>query len=458
MSTHLFTRNIKSLIKYLIFLFVLAAGQGGMNSAMAQFSDMPNPPNSDSLDFRNGVPPTDGQGPAQLHDVYNGGSATQGNPPSRSPDFDRNGAGGGGHPQGRAGERFPQSRSPGTGQGGSAIPPDMGQEYGLTNPETMQGIANEQPTLAPGTSPSHADAGLASADSQQWKSAPYPEHPIYDFLEAVKRSGGTERAEKETYLCEVLSNVTSPTHRHELIKAYWNLSEKMMKCHVRLAQQKRLQHAYDQMNTQANEAARTEIELAFQLVAQQYRALELEFIQAQYHFADLQSRYSSPSYSWRSNYAFDESDCETSSARPLSQFNSTQSEERPLPIPTDFPLAVPYDTKVKELEKVRSLSQKSRLLGHTIPLQYEAIVVRSTARTHADSQWQATLNYGQSPVSQIEALAREEMELIGAVIEYNRQVNDYVTETFGANISGKQLLASILVLRVPSPSSTPPNP
>ncbi|MCL2622215.1 MAG: hypothetical protein FWD31_01005, partial [Planctomycetaceae bacterium] len=288
-----------------------------------------------------------------------------------------------------------------------------------------------------------------------WKSVRDNAHPIHDFLAVVTRTPNPNVAEKDVYLFEILSGVTSPSQRRELLKAYWNLSEKMLHCHVRMAQRQRLQHALEQL--QMNQAAADEIGLALQLVTQQYKALELEFIQTQYRFLDLQSRIPTASTRWRTGYADHENgwlECDDVILQRSSEFVVQKVEERPLPIPADFPLAVPYDTKVDELNKLQTLSQKSLLLHRTIPLQYEAIVTRVSARKIANGQWTTALKYQQSPVTHIEALAQEEMALISTIIEYNHQVNEYVTETFGANIPEKQLLASILVLPRPATANT----
>ena len=424
MATLSLIRNFRIKFKYLVVLLILVAGQGRLEWASAQGpGTLSTPPAAGRPEVGSGFPAGRSDGGATLPATYSG------NPP----------AGQGVAPTTEGG---PTAGTPGMGQGGVPNPQSP-------TPASMQGAADEQPTLAPGARQPNNGIGQGDVNAISLKSVPYPAHPIYDFLATVKRPPSKERQEKDAYLCEVLAGVTSPSHRRELIKAYWDLSEKMLKCHIRLAQRQRLQIAYERL--QANEVAKTEIDLAFQLVSQQYLALELEFVQAQYHFADLQARCSPNSQVWRSNYASDFADCETeNSSRVL------RPETKPLSIPAEFPLAIPYDTKVKELEKVRTLSQKSLLLDHTIPLQYETIVARTAAKIYADRQWDATLKFGQSPVSQIETLAQEEMNLVGAIIEYNRQVNDYVAETFGASIPEKQLLASILVLEVPTTNTNPP--
>ena len=407
MTTLSLVGNIRSKFKYLLALLIMTAGQGGLEWAYPQgpgtMSTPPAPSATGRPEFSGDLPASRTDSGAPLPDAYGGPNPAvgQGSVPNQQPPIPN--------------------------------PPHP-------TPASMQGAADQQPMLTPGGWQPDGRAGQGDDNAMSLKSVPYPAHPIYDFLATVKRSPSKERAEKDAYLCEVLAGVTSPSHRRELIKAYWNLSEKMLKCHIRLAQCQRLEIAYKQLQT--NDVAKTEINLAFQLVSQQYHALELEFVQTQYHFADLQARCSPYSHTWRSNYGSDSS-------------QASWPETKPLPIPAEYPLAVPYDTKVKELEKIRNLSQKSLLLSHTIPLQYETIVARTAAKNYADQQWTATLNYGQSPVSQIETLAQEEMNLVGAIIEYNRQVNDYVAETFGASIPEKQLLTSILVLEVPTTNANP---
>jgi len=310
-------------------------------------------------------------------------------------------------------------------------PPPFTSAPGQPNPQIPPGDADLPPTLGGSQSTGFPTSGRQE-DSEFLKSVQDKSHPLDDFITVISRVPGNAADEKEVYLYEVLSGVTSSAHRRELLKAYWNLSEKMMQCHVRLAQRQWLQYA--QNSLQAEQLPTDEIELAFQLVTQQCLALEAEFIQAQYRFLAQISECRVQSVSYRSQ----RSNANDTAPSPLNS---------PLPIPADFPLAVPYNTKIEEIRKTRTLSQKSLLLGQTIPLQYKAIVARTAARQTAMSRWQTVLTkYRQSPVTQLEALAQEEMALIRAIIEYNHQVDEYVIETFGTNIPEKQLLAAILVL------------
>ena len=332
-------------------------------------------------------------------------------------------------------------------------------------PQNIPDAANLPPTLGGGQ-----QAGLPTSgrqdDSEYLKSVQNESHPLNDFLVVLRRQPGTATPEKEVYLYEVLSGVTSPTQRRELIKAYWNLSEKMMHIHVRMAQRQRLQTVQTVMR---NEQLPTdEVELALQLVAQQELALDLEFVQTQYRFLDLQSKIPTlTAYRWRSSYGTttdgfcdcDETISQPTSTVPTQNVIAQKPEDRPLPIPADFPLAVPYNTKFEELKKTRTLSQKSLLLNQTIPLQYQAIVARTAAKQTAMSWCDTVLTKNrQAPVAQIEALAQEEMALISTIIEYNHQVDEYVIETFGTNIPEKQLLAAILVLPKRPASETPQYP
>ena len=380
----------------------------------------------------------------------------------------------------QSGGQYPEGARtmPPTGQGGTpggagleayGLPGGAGQRSVPQAPQAMQGAADQQPSLGTGGQQSPLSVSDVRDDVANLKSVRDASHPLNDFLAVVKRP--IADAEKEVYLHEILSGVTSPAHRRELLKAYWNLSEKMMHCHVRLAQRQRLEHAFGKLQT--NKVTADEIDSAYQLVSQQFQALELEFIQAQYRFLDLQSRIPAASLRWRAGYADAENgwqECDDMISQFPAEWTAQKPENRPLPVPADFPLAVPYNTKVEELKKQRTLSQNSLLLDRTIPLQYKAIDARKEARKIANRQWTTTLDYQQSPVAQIEVLAREEMALISAIIEYNHQVDEFVLETFGTNIPERQLLASILVLpkppttgtqqspnRMPSTFSRPPN-
>ncbi|MDR1493865.1 MAG: hypothetical protein LBT05_14280 [Planctomycetaceae bacterium] len=261
-------------------------------------------------------------------------------------------------------------------------------------------------------------------------------HPIYQLV-ALERPRDSLVTGKKTYLYEILSGI-SASGRQELTEAYWKLSEKLLLCHARIGQKRRISKvkAYYQNHHEAYK----ELELAEQLTDRQYKALELEFIQAQYQFVHLRKkyavyRYDTPTFAAPSATSY-------RSERPTTDAMDSQS----LPIPAEFPLAVPYNTKIKELEKYRSLSQKTLLLDRTIPLQYQSVIVRADARKCAEDKMRDDLNAQRSIVASIETLTNEEIELVKAVVEYNRQVDNYVIETYGANISLRQFLASILQL------------
>ena len=428
--------NKKTGIKISVILFVLSTGLNVLNIAIAQIQGSPEGTTAGTPPF--GV--STGGMPNDRRDMP--GTQTA-NPLSGVPDETS-------FPNGTAGAyppdtmRLPDtyrnpSREPnGAGQTGNEMPGTPGLGMETQNPQTMQDAANQSPTLGEGGQHTGSTTSGQSEGSEYLKSVQYQSHPLNDFLVLLGRHPGNAVPEKDIYLYEVLSGVTSPNHRRELLKAYWNLSEKMMQISVRKAQRQRLGQV--QKSMQSQQLPTDEVDLALQLVAQQELVLELEFIQAQYRFLDLQSKIPTLSGEWRVARGGDARFTPNSTLQ-------TPSSVRPLPIPADFPLAVPYNTKIEELKKTRTLSQKSLLLNQTIPLQYQAIVARTAARSYANIQWITVFEKsGQPPVAQIETLAREEMALISTIIEYNHQVDEYVIETFGTNIPEKQLLASILVL------------
>ena len=413
--THSFlSYYVSSKISILIVLTVLCGGWGDQNFVLAQINSPPDRPGITDMTG------TEQETEMRIPPEYQDTSQTPYGP----------GQGGGG------------------GQGG--IGPDR------QSPQSMEGVANQPPTLRTGLPQTGLSSAVTKDDPANLKSVREQSHPYYGFFGEFKRIPNQTGTEKEVYLYEVLNGVTSPVQRRELLRAYWELSEKMLQCFVRLAQWQRLQQAQEWM--QKEQLPTDEIDLALQLVLQQYRALEMEFTQKQFRFLDLQSRIPASPTRWRTGYADQENgwgECDDMSSLIPSELVVQKAEDRPLPVPADFPLAVAYSTKVDELQKRRSLSQKSLLLTRTIPLQYEAIVARTAARSHANDQWRTVLlKNRQSPVSQIETLAHEEMSLISTIIEYNHQVDEYVIETFGANIPEKQLLASILVLPKPTTSDT----
>ncbi|MDR1384147.1 MAG: hypothetical protein LBJ67_09920 [Planctomycetaceae bacterium] len=319
----------------------------------------------------------------------------------------------------------------------------------------LQNAASTQPTLPPSQSnPMNPTGALTSsatphsaavASSQEKKSEIQyfiavndESHPIYSLVR-LERPRDSFIVGKKTYLYEILSGVPS-SRRQELAEAYWKLSEKLLLCHARMGQKHRITAA--KQYYQNNPVAYKELELAEQLTDRQYKALELEFIQSQYQFVSLQKKYAVDKYADTPTPTVSATVNDYRSERPTGD----TAESQPLPIPAEFPLAVPYNTKIKELEKYRSLSQNTLLLDRTIPLQYQSIIVHADARKCAENKMLDDLNAQRSIVASIETLTNEEIELIKAVIEYNHQVDNYVIETYGVNISSRQFLASVLQL------------
>jgi len=330
----------------------------------------------------------------------------------------------------------------------------------------LQDTANTQPTLPPNGTPlmtnpqNSADSETTSAANEKRNSENLylisvqddQSHPIYSLI-ALERPQDSLVRGKKTYLYEILSSVPA-SGRQELAAAYWKLSEKLLLCHARLGQKHRI--TVSKQYYQNNPSLLKELELAEQLTDRQCKALELEFIQAQYQFVNLLKKYSIYRYSNTPTLASSATTATYRSERPTENNSSSQSPNTPLPIPADFPLAVPYNTKIKELEKHRSLSQKTILLDRTIPLQYQSIVVRADARKCAENKMLDDLTSQRSIVASIETLTNEEIGLIKAIIEYNNQVDNYVIETYGTNISSRQFLASILQLPKRPPQQNAP--
>ena len=441
---------VSSLLAAMLFLLIIGQGRAAFLFAqIATSGDMRGQAESNATDQSRGgitsnpmagMPDATGSRvpPAHTNDQFAGAAQPTGMPTVATQPTGGIGGGTESTMTGQGGVGF--STPPTTGPGG--YDGTMPQDRLPQTTRIPQNAADQQPALQNGQQQTGATNQLSN-DAQYLKSVRDEKHPAYDFLylAILKRPVSTKVKEKEIYLHEILAGVHSPDRRQELTKAYWNLSEKMLCCYVRAAQIKRLQHAQSQLS--ANQAASEEISLALQQVSLQYQALELEFIQEQYRFFALQTRYGT-----RTNYITYRQTNGSAYGQPLvTATTDSQSDSAPvLPVPADFPLAVPYHTKTEELKKIRTLSQKSLLLGRTIPLQYEAIVARVAAKNYADNQWLTTIKFGQSPVTQIEALAKNETELIKAIAEYNNQITDYVTETFGAGIPENRFLAAILVL------------
>ncbi len=144
---------------------------------------------------------------------------------------------------------------------------------------------------------------------------------------------------------------------------------------------------------------------------------------------------------------------------------ANEPQNRPLPIPCDFPLVVPYNTQANQMVQYRQLTTKALSLDKRLPLQ-QRLIVSKTGAVAAGEEYLNELCSSEAPTDMattdalIFTLGQTVVlrcELVDEIVEYNREIADYVTETISPEISGRRLLAMLIQLNPADPNSDDSN-
>lgn len=258
-------------------------------------------------------------------------------------------------------------------------------------------------------------------------------HPFYGLLTALPASD-SDVSGRAVALSELLNSVNAPENRRKLINAYWELTGMLVECHCRAFQEQSITQwvqSLDNSNQDAGNIALLRAGLS--LATEKRRIAELKFLQHQQKFAE-------------------EMRINGIGKREIATTHPENMGTNQLPFPADYPLILPYDTKTSTLSQVgyRPLSGKAILLSKTIPLQFRTMSAYGDAFRAAQEYFsvlQESRNFVPSLlVSTFDQQITARIEYAHSIIEYNKQISDYIAETVSANISGRQLLSALIVL------------
>jgi len=233
----------------------------------------------------------------------------------------------------------------------------------------------------------------------QNESAIPAEHPFRAYW-GVPNDLQTSITGKPMTVAELFTGTRSSAVRCQLLQAYWELSGLLAVYHFRCETEK-----------QASEAGGAENMMT--LLREQRRTAELEFIKQQWVLAEL-----------------------------LKQCKGRMLRESELPIPADFPLYPHYRTFADQIAR----TERTRYLGRMIPIQEQLIESKN-------GTWRATsaLSASQPFLTVLDQRTAAFLDLTKAIIEYNRMIAEYATETIPPNVSPQQLAGA--VVRLPKRSA-----
>ncbi len=246
-------------------------------------------------------------------------------------------------------------------------------------------------------------------------------------------------------LAELLQNTTSPQLRGQLLHAYWELAGEIAKYKILYFKETQISSwVRELLNKRETDSARVRLfQSAEKWANEERKTAELQVLIKQNELAALQDR--------QKGYG--------------QVVFANEPQGRELPIPCDFPLVVPYNTQANQMVQYRQLTTKALSLDKRIPLQQRLIVSKTGAVAAGEEYFNTLLSAGATTdAATTDALiftlgqtAALRCELIDEIVEYNREIADYVTETISPEISGRRLLAMLIQLNPADPNSNDPN-
>jgi hypothetical protein len=231
------------------------------------------------------------------------------------------------------------------------------------------------------------------------------EHPFRQYW-GMPNDPQTKITGKPISVAQLFAGTRSSAVRCQLLHAYWELSGRLAIYHFR-CETERL----------ATGAGGAQQDGTITMLREQCRTAELEFIKQQWVVAEL----------WR-------------------QCKGRTLRESELPIPTDVPLYPRYQTFADKIAR----TERTQYLGRMIPIQEQLIESKN-------GTWKAASGMTQSASQPLFALLNQRttafLDLTKAVIEYNKMIAEYATETIPPNAGQHQLVRA--VVRTPGSNTSP---
>ena len=299
-------------------------------------------------------------------------------------------------------------------------------------PRQPQSQAPRQPqTQTPKPVPA-APEGLTNPPKQNipdyMRSVSDPNHPFYQLrLSSQPVDPNCEIAGQSLTICEMLSSVRSPQARNLLLHEYWELSRNIAKYKI---YNLHVDNVNGWLEKYPDEST---LQSTAKLITAKRRSAELNVIKQQYKLAVL----------LRNHGIY----------RPVT-FASEGNSER-LPIPVDYPVTGTYDSSINEMVKHRQLSSRALFLGKTLPIQQQLIESKTEEFAAENEIFTGLANSQQKTIEDL-LQARNQLTVayIAAadeIIDYNNDIADYVCETVGPELSGRDLLSKLILLNsIPS--------
>lgn len=263
-------------------------------------------------------------------------------------------------------------------------------------------------------------AALLQQRPELVRSVADPQHPFFGLVGPPRSSDTTIQGTPLTLYAVILST-RQPARRLQRIAAYWDATELLAHYHLRCAFETQLHIWTESLQQSSQRTAQNESMLALlaparQLAACERRVAEVRFIKQQQRLAEL-----------------------------LAGGEPTDA----LPIPCDFPLVKPYDTKIDAIARQRGVSPRAREIDMQLPVEHLLLGHRRDATVAAEEMFRIVYERQTSLIESLVALQQVmtvRQELVAEVLIYNKMIADYVTETVGSEASAYRLLSALVEL------------
>ncbi len=238
-------------------------------------------------------------------------------------------------------------------------------------------------------------------------SAPAPGHPLAGYLDVPGARENALIKGKSLSIAQLLENVQNPGTRRVLLQSYWELTGKLAEFHCRLQAE---QQAGGASAPRDMKAAGT-----LNLLRQQRRAAEIEFVKQQWQFAELLRR---------------------------AKGDAPVVAEENLPIPMDYPLFKAYETHADKIAR----TTRSRHVGRMIPIQEQLVQSRLEACRDTFELHGSIPASSQELLSMLNQRTEAFLNLIEAIVDYNKMIAEYTSETIPPGISQYRLVGALIEL------------
>lgn len=258
------------------------------------------------------------------------------------------------------------------------------------------------------------------------KSVAQPDHPFTPYF-GLPTDPQSQIRGKSYHVAQLLDKVGHPAQRSQLLDNYWELAGLLAEYNMYYDAENRVGALYKDAERSNDIQKKSFLQGSYYLLQPQRQAAELSFVKKQHELVE----------------------------RIKSIKNVSFTEEN-LPIPCDLPVFKQYETYADSLAR----TQRSQSIAKLIPIQHKLVEARIVGYGASDRLLQDAMRNPANASNLVESLkqrSRTYSELIGAVVDYNKMIAGYTSETVGPGVSSYRLVGALIKLPKHAPETAPEN-